>query len=909
MTTTRRHFWISALLLLFSFPMICQDLDQLQITANFQQESLSSILKDLDEKYPITIYYPDVGIAEQGLSFSFDRTPIFDVLDQVLATTKLGYMTYRNYLVVIGDKEALLREYSADYFKAVESLLDGEEVLEKGDLSFQTGVASDINPTGKALVKGNVFDSESKETIIGATLSFPDLNIGTGTDANGDFDLSLPIGKHKMVVSYLGYNTVNTSINVFNDGAIEVPLDNVSVILEEVVVEAESADANVQRATVGVTSLKMEEIRKLPTFLGEIDVIRSLLQQPGVSNAGEGASGFNVRGGDVDQNLVLMDEHFVFNTSHALGFFSAFNSDLINRLTLYKGHIPAQFGGRLSSVLEVELKEGDREQFRMKGGIGVVSSRISAQGPVIKDKSSFIAGFRATYSDWVLGLIKVPEVKNSSASFYDANFKYSHRFNENNQVSLSFYSTQDDLLFNDQFGFKYSTVGGQFTYRAVFNPKLLSTFSLTASEYRGTGTELQDSLQAATLFSSYRYYKAKEILTILPNDKLEIKAGLSSILYNVSPGERSPFDDLSTVEPLTLQDEQALESAAFANLDWTLSDRITASAGLRFMLYQYLGPRTYFNYEDPLNPSNETITGQTAVTDGSQIASFNNLEPRFSMRYLINSKSSLKLGYSRTSQYINQLANLVTPTPVSIWQLSNQYVDPRLAHSFSIGYFKNFGDNTWETSLGGYYRYIDQLTDFKDFAVLTANPNIETELLRGTGRAYGAELSLKKKKGTLNGWVSYTFSRALQKVAGINDGDWYPAYYDKPHDLTMVANWQLTGRINMAFNFNYSQGRPITAPVAKYSTGGGRFSVLEYSGRNQVRIPDYHRLDMAITVDKGYKKTQRLKYNWTLSLYNLYGRRNVYSVFFEPTTGLPRTVRLSVLGSAFVSLTINFFYQ
>ena len=896
-------------LILMASILVAQDQDPPRIFAEYQEEDLATILDELEREYSFAIYHPAGVLPPVTRSASFSGASLPKVLDELLEGTGLGYLVYRSYLVVIADQSDLGRQYSPDYFSAVESLLSEANQAAGGQEEIYTiGAPNDIHPAGKAQMTGIVIDAAGMEPIIGATLSFPGLNRGTGTASDGSFEITLPIGRHKLVVSYLGYNTLNTSVRVFNDGSVEIALENVSLVLDEVVVEAEAANANVESAIVGVTRLKMEEIRKLPTFLGEIDVIKSLLQQPGVSNAGEGASGFNVRGGDVDQNLVLMDEHFVFNTSHALGFFSAFNSDLINRLTLYKGYIPAQFGGRLSSVLDVELKEGDREHFRMKGGIGMVSSRISAQGPVIKDKSSFIAGFRATYSDWVLGLMKSPEVKNSSASFYDANFKYSHRFNENNQLALSFYTADDDISFNNEFGFKYSTLGGQLTYRKVFSPKVFSAFSVTGSEYESTGTENQDTLRAATLYTRYRYLKLKEVLTLLPNERIELKAGFSSIYYKISPGQRSPSNEQSTIQAISLQDEQALESALFTNLDWAMNDRITASFGLRYTFYRYLGPRTYFTYQDPVNPSNESVTGEATASGGESIADLSSLEPRFSMRYLLSGNASLKFGYSRTSQYINQLSNLVTPTPVSIWQLSNQYIEPRLAHSFSLGYFRNFGDNQWETSIEAYYRSIDQLADYKDFALLTANPNVETELLRGTGQAYGAELSLKKKKGDFNGWLSYTFSRALQRVTGINGGDRYPAYYDKPHDLTVVTNWQITGRLNMALNFNYSQGRPITAPVAKYTTGG-RYSILEYSARNQVRVPDYHRLDVALTLDKGYRKTQRLKHNWTLSLYNLYGRKNVYSVFFEPTTGLPKTIRLSVLGSAFVSLTVNFFYQ
>lgn len=885
--------------------------DSLLISERYEQVPVRDILQDLSQKYNFSLYLQADSLLSEEISIAFENELLELALDRLLSQTPLGFMRYRSYLVIVAPRERLEQFYTPAYYQTLarRTVATPEAAEVETPMVFEIGNAESISPDGEGQLVGTVRDADNGEPIIGATVYFPELELGTSTDVDGSFAVELPIGQHELTLSYLGYASLTAPITVFNDGALSFTLNKVGIDLEEVVVEAEAADANVSSAEIGVARLTTEQIRKLPSFMGEVDVLNSLLQEPGVSSVGEGAGGFNVRGGNVDQNLVLMDEQFMFNPTHALGFFSAFNPDLVNSVELYKGYMPAEYGGRLASVLDVEMRDGDPNNFRMRGGIGMVATRLSAEGPVIKDKSSFIGGFRTTYSDWVLGLINVPEVQRSSVTFYDANLRYTHRFNENNQIILSGYSTRDNTVFNDEFGFEYSTNGGQISYKKVINPQLLSTFSVTASQYEAIGRELRDSVTSAQLTTRYQYLKVKEILSYNPDEDLSIQGGFSGVFYRIAPGDRAPFGDLSTVVPIALGEEQALESALFVQSDWSPSPLLSLSGGLRLVRYQALGPGSYFNYEDPEAPTEATITGETTVSGTETIAEYYSLEPRLGMRYSLNAISSVKAGYSRTGQFINQLANLISPTPVSIWQLSNQYVQPQRAHSFSLGYFRNFQRNAWETSLEGYYRYVDQLTDFKDFAELSANPGIETELLYGIGRAYGLEASIRKKKGILTGWINYTFSRTLQQVEGINDGDWYPAHFDKPHNLTITTNWQPSGRITMAMNFNYSTGRPITAPVGR-STAAGKFPVLEYSGRNQVRIPDYHRLDFAFTMDGNYKKNQRFKTSWTLAVNNIYGRRNPYSVFFRPSGGrLPETTRLAVLGTAFVSLTLNFDFK
>ena len=629
---------------------------------------------------------------------------------------------------------------------------------------------------------------------------------------------------------------------------------------------------------LGVERLEVKEIQKLPAFLGEVDVVKSLLLQPGVSSVGDGAAGFNVRGGDIDQNLIIQDEAFIFNAAHALGFFSTFNSDLVRNVTLYKGNIPAQFGGRLASVLDVGMREGNFERYSLKGGLGPVSSRISFEGPVVRGKSSFLGGFRSTYSDALLELVNIPEVQRSSVFFYDANLRYTHRFDEKNLLTVSGYSTKDRFIFNQDFGYEYTTWIAQLIYKRIFSDRLFSNFSVTYSEYANSQLNL-GGIEASSLDTKLAYLKIKEQLTLTSTNNLQLDAGISSIYYTIQPGALEPYDQFSELIPRSLERENGLESAAFLNAQWNISPALQISAGLRFALYQFLGPQTDFVYQEGLPLRVENITDTVFYDNGTTIASYHSLEPRFSARYRFSPSTSLKLGYSRTAQFINQISDTNTPTPGSQWQLSTNYIEPTRAHNFSIGLFKNFKDNSWETSASLYYRDINVLFDYVDFAELDVNEHLETELLKGIGRAYGFELSLNKKAGNLHGFLNYTLSRTARLVNGINDGDWFPGNFDKPHDLSMVLNFQANQRHTFTLSFNYATGRPTTAPVSSYTEANG-LVVPVYSDRNQLRGPDFHRLDLAYTIGQGYKKNKKFKTSWTISIYNLYGRRNAFSIFF-----------------------------
>ncbi|MCB0629311.1 MAG: TonB-dependent receptor [Saprospiraceae bacterium] len=880
-----------------------QTLEELKITATFQEQSIPDILTSIQEKYPVSFYYRQEDLPVVKRSGTYEAAPLTQVMDDLLSGLPLRYLVYRDYGIVLLPAAFLQENYSADFYETLDDQAAGKTVAREPDITV--GDLNSLRPTGKALIRGAIIDAQTEEPIIGATVFFSDLDLGTATDADGTFEVEVPAGQHEVVIQYVGYQEMAALVAVLGDGELPVRLDKEAINLKEVLVKAEGVDVNVESAQIGVEQLDVKSINKLPSFLGEVDVVKSLLLQPGVSTVGEGAVGFNVRGGEVDQNLIMQDEGMLFSSSHALGFFSTFNPELISFVTLYKGNLPAQFGGRLASVLDVEMRDGSFQDYRVKGGVGLVSTKISLEGPVAKDKSSFITGFRSSYSDWILEFIKIPEIQRSSAQFYDLNFRYTHRIDENNTLALSGYTSKDRFTYNELFGYDYRTLMGQAIYKKIFSDELFSRLSFTASRYESTQLDL-DGADASELENNITYYKLKEHLTYTPSSDVQWDAGFSTILYQVDPGAIRPYGQLSQVITQRLEREQALESAAFLNANWKLSPALSIAGGLRFAAYQFLGPKTINEYADPENPSLETLIRTTTYGSGKVIADYYSLEPRLSMRYRLGPNASIKAGYSRTAQFINLIANTNSPTPSSLWQLSTEYIEPLRSHNFSIGYFKNFKNNLWETSIETYGRLIDNLFDYKDFADLTINEQLETQLLSGIGRAYGLEMSIRKREGIVNGTLSYTLSRTERQVEGINEKNWFPSNFDKPHDLSLVFNYQPTQRYTLTLNFIYGTGRPTTAPIGSYQELNN-LVVPIYSDRNQLRVPDYHRLDLAFTMGQSHKLTKKIKTSWTLSLYNVYGRDNAFSVFFtQRPFGLPKANKLSVLGSVFPALTFNF---
>ncbi len=780
--------------------------------------------------------------------------------------------------------------------------LVAQEVVTIGD-STQTNQQ-------EAVLAGRV-RLEGDKPIAEVSVSVPSLERGTITNRAGEYRLVLPVGEHRLTFQYVGLQPIAKTVRLYASGTLDIIMREQAVDLAEVIIQGRAADENVRGVASGVEKLNIETIKSLPAFLGEVDVVKSLLLLPGVSTVGEGASGFNVRGGRVDQNLILQDGALLLNSSHVLGFFSVFNPDVSENFTLYKGHVPAQYGGRLSSVLTVDTRNGSYDDFKVQGGLGLVSSRLAVEGPIIKDKTSFLVGGRVSYSDWILRQVRQVDVRQSSASFYDLNGLISHQFTPNNRLSIGYYGSEDYFRYSDQFGYTWGTQLLNLRWRALVSENWLSNFSAVRGVYRNTFFD-PAGFDAFRLRSGLRYYQFKQNFTVSRLANQAIDLGAEYVSYDNDPTVSGPFDAASTVGNEQITNEAGREMSLYANDEITISPRVSVSVGLRYTLFQNVGPYDVFTYQNNAPTNVAAITDTIGYASGEVIQTYGGLEPRLAVRFQLNASSSIKLGYNRMRQYLHQISNSTSPTPVDIWQLSNRYIPPQVADNVSLGFFRNFRDNQWETSVEVYGKRMDNLVEYKDFAELLLNEHLETELLAAEGRAYGGELYIKKNQGKWTGWLSYAYARTWVRVVAaegretVNQGDWYPANFDKPHNVTLVAKRQLGEAGSFSTNFTYSTGRPAVIVVSSYIDGNTTVPV--FSERNQYRIPNYVRLDISFTTGKLFSKGARYEDNLTISVYNLLSRDNAFSVFYRRTDErvLPQAFKFSVLGAAFPALTYNF---
>ncbi|MEM1319662.1 MAG: TonB-dependent receptor [Bacteroidota bacterium] len=756
----------------------------------------------------------------------------------------------------------------------------------------------------KVTLSGHIRDVSNGEELIGANIYITEVASGASTNAYGFYSLSLSPGNYTIVFSYLGYQTQSARVALTESQVMDIELSPEGFQMEEVVVTAKEEDQNVKSIEMSVEKLSATQIKQIPQVLGEADLIRSIQLLPGVSTVGEGASGFNVRGGNVDQNLILLDEATVYNSSHLFGLFSVFNVDAIKDSKLYKGGIPAQYGGRLSSVLDVRQRDGNRKHFAMNGGIGLIASRLTLEGPIQKEKSSFMVAGRSSYGHLFLQLN--PDLKDNVVYFYDLNAKANFSLGEKDRLYLSGYFGRDVFNFGDEFSSDWGNATASVRWNHLFSDKLFSNFTAIYSDYGYSfgvpeGTEAFD--WDARIYN--HVFKGDFSYFFSPQSKLDFGAEVN--FYRFQPGLARGIGEESIFNEINVPNKYALESALYASYEHEPIRNLTLQYGLRFSNFTRIGKGDVFLYENGIPSSEDAIIDTVSYGSLEKIISFSNPEPRFSANYVINNQNAVKLSYNRMLQYIHLVSNTTSATPIDIWTPSGTYIDPATVDQVAIGYFRNFKDNTYEASIEGFYKDFNNLMDYKDGAELLLNETLETELLSGSGRAYGLELAIRKNKGAFTGWLSYTLSRSERKVPGINDGEYYPANYDKTHDLSITTAWAINKQFNLSANFAYTTGRPITYPESRYSFDG--ITVPHYDNRNGARIPEYHRMDIGLRFTPRKNEGRRWKSSWEIGAYNLYGRRNAYSIFFRQNENNPletEAVRLSIFGNALPYLTYNF---
>ncbi len=767
----------------------------------------------------------------------------------------------------------------------------------------------------KYTISGTVKDSENGETVFGASVFLEGTTIGTITNEYGFYSITATESDYNLVVSYVGYANASKKITLNSNQKIAIEITPESTKLDEVVVVAETSEQlDIKTPQMSVSKLKLGTIKKMPVVLGETDIIKSIQLLPGVTSGAEGTAGFNVRGGAVDQNLVLLDEAIIYNSSHLFGFFSVFNADAIKDVKLYRGGIPARFGGRVSSVLDVRQKDGNSKKFQLKGGIGVISSRLSAEGPTFKDKGSFLVAGRASYAHLFLQAAG----EENAANFYDLNLKTNYNLNASNRLYLSGYFGRDKFNFGGNFNSEYGNASGNLRWNHIFNDRLFSNLSLIYSKY--------DYLLDFKSFefdwvSSIRNYNVKYDLSYFESDALKFKFGINSIYYTFNPGEINPTGVTSSINALLLDKKRALENGLYVSAEHKISDKLTATYGLRYSLFSRLGGQALTEYENNLPIIyNETLglyqegtaIGETNYKSGKTITSFNNLEPRIALSYQLKDHTSIKAGYSRTAQYIHLLSNTVSVTPLDVWTPSGPFIKPQLSNQYALGYFRNLNNKTYSLEIETYYKTVDNRIDYVDGSDLIGQNTIETEILNGEVRAYGLEFLLKKNKGDFTGWLAYTISKAEQRTLGgasggpgINNGDRYYASHDRTHDVSVTGSYKLNEKWDFGANLIYQTGRPVTYPDGQYTYEG--LNIANFSDRNANRLTDYHRIDVSATYVPNRKPDKRWKGEWVFGIYNIYNRKNAASISFGQNreTGANEATRTAIFGIV-PSVSYNF---
>jgi hypothetical protein len=752
------------------------------------------------------------------------------------------------------------------------------------------------NETGKMTISGQVKDASNGETLMGASVYISELRAGSITNTYGFYSLSVAPGKYTLVYSYVGYTGITQTIDLSKNVTLNMELKPESKELQEVVVKGEKANANVIRPEMSVQKLQMITIKKIPALMGEVDVIKAIQMLPGVLPASEGTSSFSVRGGGIDQNLIILDEATVYNASHMMGFFSVFNNDAISDVKLYKGDIPAYFGGRLSSVLDVKMKEGNSKKFSASGGIGIISSRHTLEGPLVNENTSFLISGRRTYADLFFPLSNDENIKKTKLYFYDLNLKLNHRFNDNNRLFLSAYMGRDNFGEGSLYGMAFGNQTFTLRWNHLFSKQLFSNVSLIYSHY---------DYALNMNFGGDKYYwnsylkdiAAKADFNYFVSPEFNLKFGAASTYHTFDPCNAWIIHKDST-DRLHLPLNYALEHVLYISAEQQFGEKFILKYGLRYSIFQNIGSAKFYNYDQNYNHTDMVLYGKNKIFN-----TWSGIEPRLGVTYTINEKSSMKASYSHTVQYVQLASNSTGGMPLDIWFPASPNIKPQKADQYGIGYFRNFNDNMFEFSAETYFKKMKDVIDFKDHAQLLMNPFLEGEVRTGSSDAYGVEFLLRKNEGKLNGWLSYTLSKVTRKIAQINDGKAYPSPYDKPNSINIIMNYELSKRLMVSANWIYSTGTPFSSPDGKFQYGNSWNKI--YSPRNGNRFPDYHRLDVSVTLKNKLKPGRLWHGEWVFSMYNAYGRHNAWIINFVQDKQIGYAEQ-TYLFTFFPAITYNF---
>ena len=893
------------------------------ITATFHETPIESFTEEIERQTGYFFYY-DISLFDSlRITLSASNASLGTVLDQAFAETHFKYsFGLRNevFLTKEASIQTTLTQPTPQSGKGKHpgqtSWADDQDQqaqVQNANLEnklYQIGVNGAGNGSPNALVSGYVRDAKSGESIAGASVYIDKPRIGVSSDQYGYYALSMPKGRHIFNIQSIAMKDTRRQILVMGDGKMNIDLQGQVMMLKNVIVSAEKMN-NIRSVTMGVQKLDIKSMKQVPVVFGETDLLRVLLILPGVKSVGEASTGLNVRGGSADQNLILFNDATVYNPSHFFGFFSAFNPDIVKSVELYKSSIPARYGGRLSSVIDIATREGNKKEFSGSAGIGAITSRVEIEGPLVKDKTSFMLAGRKTYADWLLNLLP-QQYKNSRASFYDVNLNISHQINKNNNLYLTAYASQDQFNLNNDTTYAYGNLNLSLKWKHAFTDKLYGVFITGYDQYKYSINSTANPINAYKLSFGINqsYFKAQ--FNYYLSSKHSLEFGFNTLYYQLHPGTYEPVGKSSLVLADTVNKEQALESAVYLSDKFTITPQFVVEAGLRFSVYNYLGPQSVNVYPAGVPRTEDNVLSVKNYAAGNFIKTYSGPEYRLSARYEFSDDLSVKASFNTHRQYTHVLSNTAAISPTDIYKLSDPNILPEVGSQVSFGVYKNLKNNTIETSVEVYYKTMQNILDYKSGAVLVLNHHIETDLLSTRGRSYGVEFMVKKTTGKLNGWLSYTYSRVQLKQddpnAGelINQGNYYPANYDQPHSATIVANYRVNHRFSISVNSTYTTGRPITLPVGVFYYYNS-FRTL-YSDRNAYRIPDYYRTDFSLNIDGNHRVHQKFHNSWTIGVYNVFGRKNPYSVYYISENGSVNGYKLSIFGSAipFINYNVKF---
>ena len=906
-------------------PVIAQQSNIKLISVNFQNANAEQFVSDLESKTGFNFFYDPIKFDSLRVTLNVTDKPLETVLDMAFGNNDFHYAIIHQQ-VFLTKGRILQPHLAAGFFNSAPTEANGKQTAAIADYTdekekkvaeatienktYEIGIKSNNIKAGNATMAGYLRDIKSGEPVIGANIYDADNKIRVLSDQFGYYSITLPRGRHTLLIKGLSMKDTWRKIILYTDGKLNIELQESVTSLKEVKISAEKV-ANVRGVEMGVNKIDVTSIKQIPTAFGEADVLRTVLMLPGVQSVGEATTGFNVRGGSADENLVLLNGATIYNPSHFFGFFSAFNPDIVQGIELYKSSIPEKYGGRLASVLDVTNREGNKKKFTGSAGIGLLTSRLNLEGPIIKDKTSFIFGARTTYSDWLLQLL--PEAyKHSSASFYDFNFDISHKIDEKNNIYLSSYLSNDNFKLNSDTAYAYSNRNINIKWKHNFNNKLFSVLMAGVDDYKYSISSAAIAVDGYQLHFAVKQTNVKADFTYYLNRNNTLDFGVSTIYYNMNPGDFEPQGQASLIVPVTVAPEQALESALYIGDKYDITPDLSLNVGLRYSLYDYLGPKTVSYYGAGLPKTSVNVLDSVTYKSGKVINTYQGPEIRIAARYSLNEDMSVKASYNTLRQYLHLLSNSTAISPTDVYKLSDPNIAPTLGSQVSLGLYRNSQANTIETSVEVYYKTIKDYLDYKSGATLLLNQHVEQEVLNTKGKAYGIEFLVRKTAGKLNGWTSYTYSRTFLKQddpnAGetINNGNFYPANYDKPHNFNFTGNYRFSHRFSISLDVTYSTGRPITLPVAKYEYGGSER--VYYSDRNLYRIPDYFRSDFSMNIEGNHKVHQLTHNSWTIGVYNLTGRANAYSTYFTEQGGTISGYKLSIFARPipFVNYNIRF---